>query len=91
MEFDDSTDYHAFAMEPIVDNVQLVHHIDMYECPNEQGKTNMYIERVHDTNTYFKLYLLLSRLRACELCEANSVQCDGGVRRQHAGSVGAGH
>ena len=24
-------------MEPILDNVELVHHIDMYECPGEQG------------------------------------------------------
>jgi hypothetical protein len=37
VEFPEDRDYHMFSMQPILDNAYVVHHIDMYECPDQQG------------------------------------------------------
>ena len=61
VEFDENVDAHGVAMIPILDNVDLVHHIDMYECkPGDESEwQNQNVLRVKGSDAVFGLFAFI--------------------------------
>ena len=46
MEIPHDQDYHLFAMVPHIVNPKVVHHIELYDCPEADGNRFFYTKHI---------------------------------------------
>ena len=47
MELPQEDDYHLFSMQPIIDNINVVHHIELFECLDHECKCFEHSVAIH--------------------------------------------